>query len=221
MTNQILQQGQLCFHFPRITYSDTWANKTHRHYHRHMLGFPSGSDGKESAYSAGYQVWSLGSEDSLKKDMATHSSILAWRIPWTEESGRLKSVGLQSVRHNWETNTFILYIDAWDVHSDSHWKTHTRQLITLRCKDPGAEATRAGPTCTRLPWHHHPCSELLALQFGLSSFGLKPSAMLHRAGQGRATQSKATDGSSVSLSPRGSSLSVGWLRPCHTWVTSA
>ena len=41
-------------------------------------------------------VRSLGGEDSLEKGMATHSSILAWRIPWSEEAGRLRSVGLQS-----------------------------------------------------------------------------------------------------------------------------
>ena len=46
------------------------------------------------------QVRSLGLEDPLEKEMATHSSILAWRIPWTEEPGRLQSMGLQRVRHN-------------------------------------------------------------------------------------------------------------------------
>ena len=46
------------------------------------------------------QVQSLGWEDPLEKAMATHSSILAWTIPWTEEPGRLKSVGLQIVRHD-------------------------------------------------------------------------------------------------------------------------
>ena len=40
------------------------------------------------------------SEDPLEKGMATHSSILAWKIPWTEEPGRLQSMGLQRVRHN-------------------------------------------------------------------------------------------------------------------------
>ena len=45
-------------------------------------------------------VRSLGQEDPLEKEMATHSSILAWRIPWTEEPGRLQSVGSQRVRHN-------------------------------------------------------------------------------------------------------------------------
>ena len=42
-------------------------------------------------------VQSLGQEDSLEKEMATHSSILAWRIPWTEKPGRLQSMGLQRV----------------------------------------------------------------------------------------------------------------------------
>ena len=41
------------------------------------------------------QVWFLGQEDPLEKEMATHSSILAWRIPWTEEPGRLQSMGSQ------------------------------------------------------------------------------------------------------------------------------
>ena len=46
------------------------------------------------------QVRSLGQEDTLEKEMATHSSILAWKIPWTEEHGRLLSVGLQRVEHD-------------------------------------------------------------------------------------------------------------------------
>ena len=46
------------------------------------------------------QVRSLGQEDRLEKEMATHSSILAWKIPWTEDPGRLQSMGLQRVRHD-------------------------------------------------------------------------------------------------------------------------
>ena len=45
-------------------------------------------------------VQSLGQEDSLEKEIATHSSILAWKIPWTEELGGLQSMGSQRVRHN-------------------------------------------------------------------------------------------------------------------------
>ena len=47
------------------------------------------------------QVQSLGQEDLLEKEMATHSSILAWKIPWTEEPGKLKSMGLQRVGYDW------------------------------------------------------------------------------------------------------------------------
>ena len=50
------------------------------------------------------RVWSLGWEDPLKKEMATHSSTLAWKIPWTEERGRLQSMGSQRVRHHWATS---------------------------------------------------------------------------------------------------------------------
>ena len=50
------------------------------------------------------QVWYLGQEDPLEKEMATHSSILAWEISWTEEPGRVQSMKSQRVRHNWEIN---------------------------------------------------------------------------------------------------------------------
>ena len=52
--------------------------------------------------SAMQETWvrSLGQEDPLEKGMATYSSILAWRIPWTQESGRLQSMGSQRVRHD-------------------------------------------------------------------------------------------------------------------------
>ena len=49
------------------------------------------------------QVGSLGWEDPLEEEMAIHSSILAWEIPWTEEPGRLQSLGLPRVRHDWVT----------------------------------------------------------------------------------------------------------------------
>ena len=49
------------------------------------------------------QVRSLGWKDPLEKEMATHSSILAWRIPWTEETGGLQSTGSQRVGHDWAT----------------------------------------------------------------------------------------------------------------------
>ena len=65
-----------------------------------VLGFPGGSDGEESSCSAEDPGLIPGSEDSLEKGMATHSSILAWRIPWTEEPGGLQSMGSQRVGHD-------------------------------------------------------------------------------------------------------------------------
>ena len=62
--------------------------------------FPGGSDGKASASNARDRVQSLGWEDLLEKEMATHSSILAWKILWTEEPGRQQSMGSQRVGHN-------------------------------------------------------------------------------------------------------------------------
>ena len=47
------------------------------------------------------QIWSLGGEDPLEEGMAIHASVLAWRIPWTEEPGRLQPIGSHRIRHNW------------------------------------------------------------------------------------------------------------------------
>ena len=57
-------------------------------------------------------VWSLGREDPLEKEMVTHSSTLAWKIPWTEEPGRLQSMWLQRVGHNWATSLLLSFI-SW------------------------------------------------------------------------------------------------------------
>ena len=59
-----------------------------------------GSDGKESACNSGDTVQSLGREDPLEKGIATHSSILVWRIPWTEEHSGPESMGSQRVRYD-------------------------------------------------------------------------------------------------------------------------
>ena len=65
------------------------------------------------------QVWSLGWEDPLEKAMATHSSILVWRIPQTEEHGGLQSMGSQRVRNNWATYHFtpqiMCIVDPWTM----------------------------------------------------------------------------------------------------------
>ena len=72
----------------------------HVFYFTEFIGLPGGSDGKESAYNSGDPGSVPGQEDSLEKGMATQSHILAWRIPWTEEPGRLLSMGSQRDGHN-------------------------------------------------------------------------------------------------------------------------
>ena len=69
------------------------------------MGLPAGSDIKNPPAMRETWVRSLGWEDSLEKGMATHSSILAWRIPWTEEPGGLQSMGSQRIGH--DRATFI------------------------------------------------------------------------------------------------------------------
>ena len=63
-------------------------------------GFPGGSVVKNLSAMGKTRLQSLGWESPLEKGMATHSSILAWRIPWTEEPGGPQSMGLQTVRHD-------------------------------------------------------------------------------------------------------------------------
>ena len=65
-----------------------------------------GKDGKESACTVGDLGSALDWEDPLEKEMSTHSSILAWRIPRTKKSDELQSMGPQSVGHDWTTNAF-------------------------------------------------------------------------------------------------------------------
>ena len=76
---------------------------THTHTHTHIyiyMGFPGDSVVKNLPAMQETGVPSLGGGDSLEKEMATHSSILAWRIPWTEEPDGLQSIGSQRVRHD-------------------------------------------------------------------------------------------------------------------------
>ena len=76
-----------------------------------QLGFPGDASGKKSACQCRRlkKVRSLDWEDPLEEGMATHSSILAWRIPWAEEPGRLQSMGLQKVRENLSDLACIRY----------------------------------------------------------------------------------------------------------------
>ena len=71
-----------------------------------LVELPKCLSGKESACLCRRQetwLWSLGQEDPLEEEMATHSNTLAWEIPWTEEPGGLQSMGSQRVGHDWVT----------------------------------------------------------------------------------------------------------------------
>ena len=72
----------------------------YRNLHFFTSPFPGGSEGKASAYSVGDPGSIPGLGRSLKKEMAPHSSTLAWKIPWTEEPGRLHSMGSQRVGYD-------------------------------------------------------------------------------------------------------------------------
>ena len=84
-----------------------------------LMGFPGGSDVKNLSAVQETQVWSLGQKDPLEKGVDTHSSILAWRIPWTEEPGGPQSMGLQRVEHNWATNAFTFTMLIWNFFTES------------------------------------------------------------------------------------------------------
>ena len=96
--------------------------------------FPGGSDGKESSHNAGDPGAIPGSGSSLEKEMTIHSSILAWRIPWTEETGRLQSTGLQTVRHDLATNA-----------SGQAWRRHYPPLFQMQMLRPRGAGTHVRP----------------------------------------------------------------------------
>ena len=76
-------------------------------------------------------VWPLGQEDPLEKETATRTSILAWKIPWTEEPGRLQSTGLQRIGHDWAINTHNPHYRERNL-VQPLWKTVWRFLKKLK-----------------------------------------------------------------------------------------
>ena len=77
-----------------------FPEKNFAHLQLVLRGFPGSPDGKNLPAVQETQVQSLGQKDPLEKEMETHSSIPACRIPWTEEPGELQSMGSQRVRHD-------------------------------------------------------------------------------------------------------------------------
>ena len=102
----ILQNGFSGVMLARQSCESGWESKGENRGSKPSLedaDLPGGSDGKASAYNAGDPgsiLPDLGREDLLKKEMVTHSSILAWKIPWTEKPVRLQAMGLQRVGHD-------------------------------------------------------------------------------------------------------------------------
>ena len=112
-----------------------------------------------------WEIWvqSLGGEDPLEKEMATHSSILAWRIPQMEEPAGLQSMGSQRVRHNWVTSlTFHLpwvLIGRTDVEAETPilWPPDAKSWLTG--KDPDAredwgQEDKGATEDEMVGWHH-------------------------------------------------------------------
>ena len=79
------------------------------------------------------QVWSLGGEEPLEIEMATHSSILAWRIPWTEKLGRLQSIGLQRVGHDWSNWVRTQTLSDCCMKNILIWKLPVHSCFMDRC----------------------------------------------------------------------------------------
>ena len=94
-----------------------------------------------------WETWtqSLGQEDPLEKGMATHSSILAWRIPWTEEPGGIQSMGSQSFQHDWATNTFTFQFFGGHV-VNRVWLKGSFSI----CSYPYTQNTQRGVTASLL-----------------------------------------------------------------------
>ena len=100
------------------------------------------------------EIWvqSLGREDPLEKEMATNSSILAWKIPWTEEPGRLQPMGLQRVRHEWATLfSLSLYVQKWPPCSLGR-----RIANTCTYKSEKAMAPHSSTLAWKIPWTEEP-----------------------------------------------------------------
>ena len=102
-------------------------------------GFPGGSDSKESACSVGGPGLIHGSRRSLEEGMATHSSIHAWRIPWTEEPGGLPSMTLKELDI---TQRLTLWVKGADIIILSSFSFHERLLPSSWPSFPAPEAPK-------------------------------------------------------------------------------
>ena len=115
--------GMLWFYSPLISANVSitfWNRATQIGTWTHMEGFLGGTVVKNPLTSAGDMDLPPGWEDPLEKELETHSSVLAWKIPWTEEPGQLQSMGSQCVRHTWAAE-----------HACTHAGTQTQSKPTV------------------------------------------------------------------------------------------
>ena len=95
------------------------------------------------------QVQSLGQEDPLEEEMATHSHILVCKIPWPKEPGRLQPMGSQRVEHDWVTDTFHFHFSPFWGHKLSFWLQSSRGTLW----DDGSEGEAMGQgQCVNEGW---------------------------------------------------------------------
>ena len=118
------------------------------------MGFPGNSYGKESNCDIGDWGPIPGSGRSPGEGTTTYSNILAWRIPWRKESGRLKSMGSQRVRHDWATKHIYFPFASILTHAHTHTHTHTHTLLT----QGSTLAGRRGNQMSSSPGAHSPYS---------------------------------------------------------------
>ena len=89
-------------------------------------------------------VRSLGQEDPLEKEMAPHSSTLAWKIPWTVKPGRLQSMGSQRVGHNWATSLYFLTVILLSIIKPENFWASVPSYFWLYSLWPGCHSLEKG-----------------------------------------------------------------------------
>ena len=150
-------------------------------------GFPGDLMVKNPPANAGdTKVWTLGWKNPLEEGMVTGSSILSWRIPWTEESGRLQSMGLQRVRHDWVTKQQLFFPIIINYTTASLGAQQSRICLQRRsCRRLGFNSW-----VRKIPWRRK--WEPIPVFFPGKSHGQRSLAGYHPQGHKRAGHDLAT-----------------------------
>ena len=105
------------------------------------------------------QVWSLGQQDPLEEETATHSSILAWRIPWTEDPGGLQSIESHRVRHNWSMHACmhaLLKLKLLNKLNIEELAVRTKSGYCSKSLREKAMAPHSSTLAWKIPWTEGP-----------------------------------------------------------------